>query len=618
MLVALGNQDCCASAAETYRDIRLPKSTVKLVRSFLAVVSTDSERRPQAASRLRQVPDWRPTHLISADRSAELAFVSAEAAPEGRRLPPGEGATFLLGDDAEWEQTQGRSCMAGAACLEWDPTRGVVRVLSSIMGLPPIYICRMPGAVAVASELHLLRAVVGLRVAASPRSVVELFAVGHPLEHRSLFKDVSLMPGGHSFRVDGLGFAEPTPAWEPPGPQAEIDRSSFIEFQADAFRQAVRRLRLSDSLLSLTGGLDTRAILAVLSEAGVKLTACTITGGRTLCLDARQARDLCRAYGLPHVVVSLDQQFLKDLPAYVVEASRLSGGLASLGQAHEVYFYRQLTGLGSRRLSGILGNQVGRQGVEGISERKAELSVLADAVRVAGSAEGNEHWLSSATRRPGHSLLRSLIQRENLFSLLGNYSIGHHFMIQQHPYASRQLIENALRASFGTGEGAPFSAGRARLRDLRHRIFGEPVAQSFQRKVIVAADGAAAKYPINWGWRASGGISLQGLAWGGLAFADAASSRWQSRSGLVRKGLRLLGVDGVHEIKPWREWFDGALREFVNDSLRSRLVTQSELFNAPLVAQLLDEHYHGVKRHYSTLLAALDIALAQQLFGESA
>jgi len=508
--------------------------------------------------------------------------------------------------------------MAGAACVEWDPAKSSVRVLGSIVGLPPIYICRMPGVVAVASELHLFRALVGLRVAVNPQAVVDLFTVGYPLEHRSLFKDITLIPGGHSFWANGLGLADLTPCWEPPEPQPDTDLSSYIDFQVEAFRQAVSKLRLSDSLFSLTGGLDTRAILAVLSKASAKLTACTITGGRTLCLDARQARDLCRAYGLPHVVVSLDEQFLRDLPTYVVEASRLSGGLASLGQAHEVYFYRQLKGLGSRRLSGILGNQIGRRGVEGISARKGELSVLAHTLRAAGRVESSEHWLVVAARRPGHSLLRSLIQRENLFSLLGNYSVGHHFMIQQHPYASRQLIENSLRATFNSGEGNLFSPMRARLRDLRHRFFGEPLAQSFQRKVIAEADGVVARYPINWGWRANGGISLRGLAWGGLALADAASSRWHSRSSIMRKSLRVLGVDGVHEIRPWREWFDNALREFVNDSLRSRLVTQSDLFNAAAVARLLDEHFHGVRPHHDTLLATLDLALAQRLFAESA
>jgi len=314
------------------------------------------------------------------------------------------------------------------------------------------------------------------------------------------------------------------------------------------------------------------------------------------------------------VVVSLDERYLRDLPAYVVEASRLSGGLASLGQAHEVYFYRQLEGRGSRRLSGILGNQVGRGGVEGVSSRNADLAVLAQSLTRGVNPERREHWLSLVSERSGYTLTRSLIQRENLFSLLGNYSIGHHFMTQQHPYASRCVIENCLRGALTRGENEPFSPIRARLRDLHHRFLGEPVTQSFQRKVIAAADGAVAKYPINWGWRAQGGVSLLGLALGGLALADAALSRRSPSTGFLRKGLRAMGIDGIHEIRPWREWMDSSLRDFVNDNLRSRAVAQSDLFDVARMTHLLDEHYDRGRPHYDSLLAALDLALAHQLF----
>lgn len=423
------------------------------------------------------------------------------------------------------------------------------------------------------------------------------------------------MPGGHTLQVDAGARADLTRSWEPPESQPEANRSLFIDLQAEAFKQAVRKLRLSDTLFSLTGGLDTRAILAVLSEAGVKPTACTISGGRTLCLDARLARTLCRAYGFQHFVVTLGEQFERDLPTYVLAASQLSGGLASVSQAHEVYFYRQLEGLGSMRLSGYLGNQVGRRGLEGVSMRNADPWALDDLIRAA-SAEPNEHWLASAARRLGHSLSRLLIQYEVPISSLGNYSIGHHFMIQQSPYASRSLIEISSGVPPGSGDSCVCEPSRARLRDLRHRFLGQPRVQSFQRKVIEEVGGVAADCPINWGWCARGGISLRGLGWGVLAFVDAASQPHLLPK-FVRQCLRVVGADGVHEINQYRAWFDTVLREFVEDILRSRLVTESELLNATAVVSLLDEHYRGIRSHHSTLVATLDLALAQQLFAAS-
>src|SRR5439155_1254214 len=95
------------------------------------------------------------------------------------------------------------------------------------------------------------------------------------------------------------------------------------------------------------------------------------------------------SYALPHHVVRLDALFLADLPAYVVAASRLSGGLSSLEKAGEIYFYRQLDGTANRELSGELGNQVGRQGFEGLSLRNADESILEGGFRALISAQAH-------------------------------------------------------------------------------------------------------------------------------------------------------------------------------------------------------------------------------------
>ena len=112
-------------------------------------------------------------------------------------------------------------------------------------------------------------------------------------------------------------------------------------------------------------------------------------------------------------------------------------------------------------------------------------------------------------------------------------------------------------------------------------------------------------------------VSHSGASLGGLALADAALSRGNPSTGFLRKGLRAIGIDGMQEIRPWREWMDSPLRDFLNDSLRSRAVAHSDLFDVARVIHLLDEHYDRVRPHYGTLLAALDLALAHQLFVES-
>jgi len=542
-----------------------------------------------------------------------LAFVDAE--PCGRTMPrPAGRVTLIVGDDAEWEESQGKVCMGNAACLEWDAVQGSISVLSSIVAMPPIFVCRTPGAVVVTSELYLLRAVAQLPLAINPQSALELFEFGYPLGHRTLFTGVTLMPGAHCLQLDVHGGDHLTRSWNPPQPEPLSEPSSSVALQAEAFRRAVTNLHLTNSLFALTGGLDTRAVLAVLSKTAARPTACTMSGSPAVCLDARLAMALCREYRLEHVLVTLGEQYVRDLPAYVVEASRLSGGLASLDQAHEVYFNRQLNGVGSRRLSGNLGNQLARRGLEAYATRDAAFDVLNEGLARAASVQRQQHWLDSATRNSESTLLQLLLECEAPFSSIGNFSIGQHFMIQQTPYANRLLIEMALRSPLQAGASEHFKARQARLRHVGRRFFGQARAHSFQCSVIRAAGGAAAHYPINWGWRAAGGISLRGLGWGVLAFADAASTTCYASSAPIRKILSAVGASGLEEIRQSRLWLDTVLREFVNDTLRSKPVAESGLFSAAALVRVLDEHYDGINPHHATIVATLDLALARQIF----
>lgn len=586
---------------------------MRLIRSFVAVLSTRPQHQFAVRSWIQSLPEWCPTHVISSNRKLELAFTDSKDITDEEPHQSGQRLNLLVGDDAEWEETHPDSCMANAAFIEWDPTQNSLRVVSSIVGLPPIFVYRGHQTMVVTSELHLLRGVKNLRLEIDPQAAVELITVGQPLGHRTLFKNVTLMPGGHTLRIDAQEKVDLAVSWRPPDQDQEKRASFSLDLQALAFKQAVERLQLSDTVFSLTGGLDTRAILPVLLDMGVKPNTCTISGGSALSLDARQASTLCRAYGFKHTVVTLGDNFVRDLPSHVMEAATLSGGLSSVEQAHEIYFHRQLQGLGSRRLSGYLGNQIGRLGVERVSVRKADSRVLHDTVTAKVSTEFNEHWLTSTARRLHIPLLQLLIQHEVLFSSVGSYSIGHHFMVQQSPYANRFLIETSFGVP-GSDNGCTFVPNHARLQDLRHRFLGVPRSQSFQRRLIEGTGGPVADCPINWGWRAKGGVSIMGLGWGMLAFLDAASFRLNFAPKFSKQCLRLLRANGLHEISSYREWFDTVLREFVNDTLRSREVKYGGLFNASAIVKLLDEHYHGGRSHYDTLVATLDLALAQQLF----
>ncbi len=588
------------------RDAAAPRPATDYVRvrAFILAIGTTARSLRVLESGSRTVP-----HVIrSEDGRWELGFVPEapdlrEPTPDGRRP-----ITLVLGDDAEWNDVGGGGCMGNAVAVRLDLAAHSVQVWSSITGLPPAFLSRRPDGLVLTSDLSLLAATQALCF--DPVAVADLFQIGYPSDHRSLFRDTSLVPGGHVVRVGVEGQFSVAKAWSLPESARRLDWPSFIELQVQTFRATMRTMDLSKSFFSLTSGVDTRTILAALVTQGVALPTATLSGP-SLSLDARVARTLSEAYALPHHVVRLDADFLRDLPAYVTEASRRSGGLTGIEEAGEVYFYRQLAGLGARRLAGGFGNQVARQGLERVSPRGADVTVLADEFVPTGTRE-DAAAVPSTTR--WHSVYERSLQEDGTLPSVGNACIGQHFATQQTPYASRAMIESLGRSPLGLEAVGAFSRSQARRRDLHHRFLGEPRNRSFQRVLIAAAGGRVASYAINWGWRASGGISPRGLVMGALACLDQVASWPSPGARVLGKALRLIGAEGLQEIKPYRSWLTDWLKDFVHDTLLSRTTRDSGVFKVTELERVLRDHYALGKPQTGTIMAALDLALAQQLF----
>lgn len=517
--------------------------------------------------------------------------------------------TMLLGNDAEWEDNLENRNLAGATSVHFDPEKLELVVYTSIVGLPPVFCYRRPGIVAIASDIHLLLGIPGVTLTLDPAGVNELGAFGHPVGQKTLFHDVTLLPAASCFRLGTNAQTTLTRSWEMPAPSPIAPRD-FLDAQAEAFTAAVRRTRLDRAFISLTGGLDTRAVFSALAKDHRLVNAVTMSGPR-LSLDARLANRLCRAYGVQHDLVLFNDSFTQRLPHFVAEASRLSGGVSSIGQAHEVFFYDQLGDHYSSRLSGTLGNQVGRGGTEGVSLRGATLGILNPGFR---HDAPREHWLLGKLGGDYQSRLDVILCEEIAFSSTANYSVGSSFAVQKSPYANRMLIETlALRPRTGLSSPSK-SALHMRLRDLNHRFFGEPQDVSFQRRFVTQTGGAAAQIPINWGWRPSGGISPSGLALGIATFVGMAARAKGLDDGFLRTPLQLSGLPALYDFNESRHWIRADLRSFVFDTLFSKRIREADIFDEKALSKLIDEHYGRSRNHFKTVTFALDVALAHSLF----
>lgn len=552
--------------------------------------------------------------FFSPDRRMLLGFIPRLDSPLMSSFVIAEGKLVLaLGDTSEFDLAKAATPMANGALVEIDLSAKSVRATASIVGLPPLFLHELDGKIILASNLFYLSQLLPLEMHFDPEGVLDLCMYGFPIQHRTLFRNVRLVPGGSSLQVSAGTPIEFKRAWEFRSSEPLAEWDLYTELQIDAFLSALRRMDLAHSFLSLTAGLDTRTILAALLSAGRSVSAYTLSG-ETESLDARTAGALCKAYGVPHGIIPLDGDFLRDLADCTVEASRLSGGLSSLGQAHQVYLYRKVPGDFIGRVSGNMGNQLGRQGVEHVTMRAADPIILNPELQKRAHQRSRFAWTDQQTGGLPTTSHEFLFQQEFVFTQVGNYSVGDFFAVQQSPYASRDLIAVCYRQPLKQKIETSMSPVRLRLKDLQHRFLGEPETYSFQRRLIHRIGGLVASYPINWGWRAKGGISPAGAFLGGLAIVDAYTERAGWDSGAVGEVLRALHVTGLHEHRKPKRWLRDSLRDFVQDTLRSAESQACGILDTKIVGRMLDEHYSDRGSHHRSLVLALDLALAAKNF----
>ncbi len=589
-------------------------SSMHRVRHFVAIAS----RTPIDLESLPTSDDRAPGMGIAWRDFAERRLVLGVC---GRADDDEIGAgPWVVGDDAELraagdaERTaDGSQSVVNAVSVAFDSARSTIRIATSIVSLPPVYVATFADRTIATDDLHLLSRLPGVELRFDPAGVRDLGHTGFPVRGRTLFRDVRFAEAAHTLELDRDASLRTERNWALHSEAEPLSQNDFVEAQIAAFESAMARIDTSQSILSLTGGLDTRTIFAVLAAEGRIPPSITLSGALPS-LDARLAADLCEHYDVAHQVIRFDETFVESLPERLRTTSRLSGGLASLDWANEVYLYEAQPRIPAARISGNLGNQVGRGGTEGFGVRNADLALLAAPYQASSDearAELTRHWLDEA-RTPTGIAPDFLLHHEIPYTSVANFSIGNHFAIQQSPYADRALVETLARKPAPT-EGGGQSLLRLRLRDLRHRFFGEPETESFQRRLVARLGGFPAQYPINWGWRAAGGIapaaSLRGVA---TLLGMVASSR-----GLDEGRLRPLFARAVslHDFRRKRFWLRSRLEEFARDELGSTAVRESGLFDPAHLDRALDEHFGGERDHHQTVVFALDLALARSEFG---
>jgi hypothetical protein len=232
--------------------------------------------------------------VVRDEESGVLLALDGELVVEGTE-PNQRAAELLLRRYLEGQLSVGGTDGWFAAAV-WDPRRGQLMLVADRMGHRPLYTASRGREVLVASELKALTAA-GLEREIDLEAWAEMLAYEHALGDHAPLAGVRLVPPGTAMTISADGKRTVDEQWRY---RIEPEEDGGDEERVDEFARlledAVSRRIGTKTALALSGGLDSRSIVAALG--GRPLTA--ISYGAPGSEDLETGTRIARVAGLPH------------------------------------------------------------------------------------------------------------------------------------------------------------------------------------------------------------------------------------------------------------------------------------------------------------------------------
>jgi asparagine synthase (glutamine-hydrolysing) len=246
-----------------------------------------------------------------------------------------------------------------------DRNRGTAMLFNDRYGMHRIHYHEAKDAFYFAAEAKAILAVRPELRTMDPRGIGEFIACGAVMENRTLFKGVHVLPpaSAWTFRNGSVerksNYFHPQ-EWEG---QEPLDAESFYRDLRETFTRNLPRYfdgreRIA---MSLTGGLDTRMIMAWQNSDPGALPCYTFGSMLRENHDVRVARRVAKVCSQPFQEITAGQEFLTRFPHYAERAVYLSEGCVDVSRSPDVYVNEKARQIATVRMTGNYGGELLRR-----------------------------------------------------------------------------------------------------------------------------------------------------------------------------------------------------------------------------------------------------------------
>jgi asparagine synthase (glutamine-hydrolysing) len=481
--------------------------------------------------------------------------------------------------------------------LVQDQARRSTILFNDRYGMHRIYYHQSNDAFYFAAEAKAILAVRPELRRIDPRGMGELVACGCALENRTLFEGVALLPPASAWTFrDGVletrGQYFAPSEWED---QSLLEPEAYYEALRGVFSQNVGRYFNGDEAVgvSLTGGLDSRMIMAWRRSASKELPCYSFGGMYRDCQDVAIARKVAAACGQSYRLIPLTQEFLSQFAHYAERSVYLTDGCIDVSHCPDLYVNEKAAMIAPVRLTGNYGGEVLRR-VRAFKPMETAPGLFAPEF-LSYSAAGVETYRQVTQGHP----LSFAVFRQAPWHHYGLLSLEQTQVSLRSPFLDNDFVKTVFRAPASTVTNSDIS--------LRLIADGDPALGRIptDRGLVHGEDGLWARARHEF-------VELTVKA--EYAY-DYGMPQWMAKADRRLSAFHLERLFlGRHKFYHFRFWYRHDLSAYVQEMLLDPRTLSRPFFQRKALEAMVRDHVRGERNCTLGIHKALSLELMHRLF----
>lgn len=481
-----------------------------------------------------------------------------------------------------------------------DRARGKTMLFNDRYGMHRIYYHESGEAFYFAAEAKaILMVCPGLRTL-DQQGLGEFIACGCVLENRTLFKDIHVLPPASAWVFRNSSIPEREAYFHPKEweEQPPLEPEAYYQAIRDIFSRNLPRYFMGPEKIgmSLTGGLDTRMIMAWRKFLPGSFPCYSFGGMFRDCQDVVVARKVAKACGQSHEVIQVADEFLSRFPHYVERTVYLTDGCVGPAFSPDLYVNERAREIAPVRMTGNYGGEVLRRVRAFKPSTPAPGLFHPELLRHVGEAGETYGRLLH-----GHPLSFAVF-RQAPWHHYGLLSLEQTQVSLRSPYLDNDFVRTVFRAPESSVTNDEVSLRLIREGDVAlGRIRTDRGLTANNRSLVTSVLHAIIEFTAKAEYAYDYGMP-QPVA-------------------QIDHRLSFLHIEriflGRHKFKHFRIWYRDALSGYVKEMLLDRRSLNRSHINRASVETVVRSHIKGERNHTSEIHVLLALELVHRLFVDS-